>query len=105
MRKKEIKKWSKIYVPSSISIYPGVDEFIGGIATVQDIIINKKLKANHINGVFITIAERPKVKYNLHSLLLQQKDLAEKFGTIKSHITPGVVPNNCDFTKPKADWH
>jgi len=55
----------KIYVPSSIYVYRGADDFCGGIATVSKVEVDKyKNGSDNPNYCFVSVKERPGSAYN-----------------------------------------
>jgi len=99
---KKIRVGNKLYIPSSFHVYRGVDDFIGGIAVIKKIEMSKILPITHINSTMVVFEERPNIKYNLRSIIEQQRDLKRKFGKAIAHPDSDLRPN---FNQPKADWH
>ena len=54
----------KIYVPTSLYVYRGADDFAGGIATINKIEKSKTLPPDHYNYMSVGIVERPGTLYN-----------------------------------------
>ncbi len=79
----KLEKGQKIYVPTSLYVYRGADDFIGGVATIKDIEYSKVLPEDHYNYTMISIEERPNVQYNWNALLEKQDELKERFGENK----------------------
>jgi hypothetical protein len=83
---------SKIYVYTSLYIGHGADDFMGGIATVDEITTNKHLPPDHSNYYMVTIKERPDTGYNLRYLLENQKKWKKEYGRKKAHPDPDDSP-------------
>lgn len=92
----------KIYVPSSLYVYRGADDFAGGLATICHIDKSKSLPATHFNYIFIEVKERPGTMYNWKTLLEQQEELEKQYAGMVAHSDPDYSPEmNPD---PNADW-
>ena len=99
---KKPKIGDKIYVPTSLYVYRGIDDFIGGIATISKIKYSGHLPEDHINYMFIGIKEADKgVTYNHKVLLGNQKKLKREFGSNFAHADPDTRE---EFNQPDADW-
>jgi len=83
-----------IYVPSSLYLGHGRDDFIGGKAKVTDVY-------TAISGgkptIFVHIKERPGTGYNWENLEKKQKSLEERFGDKWSHPDPDLRPEFNDW--------
>jgi len=100
--KREPKIGEKIYVPTSLYVYRGEDDFIGGIATISEIDYDKNLPKDHHNYIMIGIEGRPGCMYNWKILLKDQKKLKKEFGEQIAHPDPDLRE---EFNQPDADWH
>lgn len=87
------KKDDKIYVPSSLYMSHGADDFAGGIATISKVEYNEKLSKDHVNYCFIGIKERPGCMYNYKDLLSQQKELKKSYKKQIAHPDPDLHPD------------
>lgn len=84
----EPKLAQTVYVPTSLYIEHGEDDFVGGKATISGIFRDDAC-SNEYNRLFVEVLERPGMRYNWRSLLEQQDKLREQFGD--------------DFSKPDPD--
>jgi hypothetical protein len=91
----------KIYVPSSIYVYRGADDFAGGLATIDKIEHSKTLAKDHVNYTMVVIKERPNTSYNWNVLLEKQESLAKEYAGQIAHPDPDLTP---DFNDDNADW-
>ena len=91
----------KIYVPTSLHVYRGEDDFQGGIAKINKIEYKDYLPEDHCNYIFVGIEENPGVMYNYGSLMKQQNELRERYGEQVAHPDPDNRP---EFNQPDADW-
>lgn len=91
----------QIYVPTSLYVYWGQDDFSGGKATINKIEHNDNLPKNHCNYTMVGIKERLGTMYNWSVLLEKQKELKERFGNQISHPDPDIRP---EFNDSEADW-
>lgn len=99
---KKPKLGQKIYVPTSLYVYRGRDDFAGGIATISKIEYNDSLPKNHSNYTFIGIKEKESTMYNWKVLLEEQEKLKKQFGEQITHPDPDYHEDvNCH---PNADW-
>jgi hypothetical protein len=98
---KQPKIDQKIYVPSSLYVYRGADDFAGGIATINKIETSKHLPKDHCNYTMVGIKERPGTMYNWKNLLEQQAELKKAYGKQKAHPDPDMDP---EMNQPNADW-
>lgn len=95
------KKGDRIYVPTSLYMYRGEDDFIGGLATVKDFDIVDYLDENHVNKVMVSIEERPGTSYNYKHLLEKQESLKAEFGENKAYPDPDINP---EFNNYNEGW-
>ena len=91
----------EIYVPSAYYVYRGEDDFDGGLAIINKIDISKNLPIDHINSIMVGINGRPSVMYNYKSLMKEQDELKEEFGTNHSKSNPDLRP---EFNDNWSDW-
>ena len=91
----------KIYVPSSLYLYRGEDDFAGGIATINKIEKSKNLPEDHYNYLMVGITERPGSMYNWRPLLERQEELQKMYADQIAHPDPDDRP---DFNDDNADW-
>lgn len=82
----------KIYVPTSLYLSHGHDDFEGGIATVSGIHTNDGLPPDHTNYYMVSVKEHPGTKYNLKILLEEQDKLKERFKDQIAHPDPDDRP-------------
>lgn len=92
----------KIYVPTSLYVYRGADDFAGGIATINKIEKSESLPHDHYNYIMVGITERPGTMYNWRPLLERQEELKKMFGDEIAHPDPDDRP---EFNDGNADWH
>jgi hypothetical protein len=83
---------SKIYVPTSLYIGHGMDDFEGGVATVKEITTENFLPQDHYNYYMVVVNERPDTGYNLRYLLENQKKWKKEYGRRKAHEDPDDRP-------------
>lgn len=100
-KKTEPKIGDKIYVPSSLYVYRGCDDFHGGKATINKIERSPYLSKDHPNYIFIGIKERPGHMYNYKVLAEDQKELSKQYKGYKAHPDPDYSPESNDSN---ADW-
>ena len=91
----------KIYVYTSLYVYRGVDDFTGGIATIDKIKHSDTLPSDHVNFTMVGIKERPGTMYNWIDLYKQQDVLKIEFGDRFAHPDPDYDP---DVNDNEADW-
>ncbi|HOG38261.1 MAG TPA: hypothetical protein PLD95_02200 [bacterium] len=82
----------KIYVPTSLYLGHGMDDFVGGLATVSKVETCDDLPEDHYNHYMIEIEERPGTSYNLRYLLEYQNEWEEKYGDAIAHPDPDDRP-------------
>jgi len=82
----EVKVGNTIYVPTSLYLSHGADDFRGGKATVT------KVYQNMSDGeitTFVRIAELPRTGFNWGQVLSkEQEQLAKRFGNKRAHADP-----------------
>lgn len=91
----------KIYVPSSLYVFRGANDFSGGLATIDNILYNKHLPKDHVNYTMIVIKERKDTSYNWNVLLEKQESLSKEYAGKIAHPDPDLRP---DFNDENADW-
>lgn len=97
------KVGQKIYVPSSLYVYRGEDDFAGGIATISKVEVDKFGHGpDNPNYCFVSIAEHPGHGYNWFLLEKEQEKLKEMYGDEIAHPDPDYRP---EFNDSEADWH
>lgn len=88
-KQKEIKEepyiGQKIYVPTTLYLSHGLDDFVGGIATIS------KIKPEE-HYILIGIEERPGTLYNWKYLKEGQKEWKKRYGKNKAHPDPDDRP-------------
>lgn len=82
----------KIYVPTSLYLGHGMDDFEGGIATISGIVESNSLPKDHSNYYMVRIEERPGAKYNLRYLLENQEKWKKRYGEEIAHPDPDDRP-------------
>ncbi len=92
----------KIYVPTSLYVYRGADDFAGGLATINKIEKSESFPPDHYNYMMIGITERPGTMYNWRPLLERQEELKKMFG---DEIAPPDPDDRPEFNDGYADWH
>lgn len=98
---KQPKIGDSIYVPTSLYVYRGSDDFAGGLATIDKIDKSKHLPEDNINYMMVGIKERPGTMYNWKNLLENQEKWKEEYGKQKAHPDPDDRP---EFNDQNADW-
>lgn len=88
------KVGAKIYVPTSLYLSHGADDFQGGIATISKIEYSKTLPKDDVNYCMVGIEERRGYMYNYGYLLSQQKELKKEYGKQKAHPDPDNHPDS-----------
>jgi hypothetical protein len=91
----------KIYVPSSLYVYRGQDDFAGGLATINKIEKSTFLPEDHYNYLSVGIVERPGTLYNWRPLLERQEELKGIYEGQIAHPDPDDRP---EFNDENADW-
>lgn len=82
----------KIYVPTSLYLGHGMDDFEGGIATVEKVTTEDYLPPDHRNYYMVSVKERPGTSYNLRYLLENQEEWKERYGEQIAHPDPDDRP-------------
>jgi len=85
-RKPEIGE--KIYVPTSLYIGHGEDDFSGGLATIDEIEYSDHLPEDHFNYTMVGIKERNGTMYNWLYLFENQDKWAEEYKGQIAHPDP-----------------
>jgi len=83
-----------IYVPHSLYVYRGRDDFHGGKARVSKV-------QEQFNSTFVHIEARPGTGYNWAVLEKQQDELQARFGDTWAYPDPD---NHPDVNDSEADW-
>ena len=94
----EIKPGDKIYVPTALHVYRGIDDVRGGLATVT------KVEMNISGGElvpFVEVKEIPNTGYNWELLAQEQEELKQEFGQQVACPDPDFRP---EFNDDEADW-
>lgn len=97
----EPKVGDRIYVPTSLYVYRGEDDFMGGIATISGIDRSNHLPPEHYNYMMVSIKERPGSSYNWRYLMENQDKWREQYGDQVAKPDPDTDP---EFNQPNADW-
>ncbi len=97
----EPKIGQEIYVQSSFYVYRGIDDFAGGLATINKIEHSDHLPKDHVNYTMVGIIERPGSMYNWNNLVENQEKLAKEYAGQKAHPDPD---DRAEFNCPDADW-
>jgi hypothetical protein len=92
----------KVYVPTSLHVYRGLDDTHGGIAHIDEIHVNEFLPVDHYNHIMVTVKELPGHSYNWRYLLENQTEWVEEFGEQIAYPDPDDRP---EFNDDEADWH
>lgn len=93
------KVGEKIYVPGSMYVYRGSDDFAGGIATISNVDVDDY---DNPTRCYINIKERPGSSYNWGPLEIRQEELKKMYGEEIAHPDPDDRP---EFNDDEADWH
>lgn len=91
----------EIYIPTSLHVYRGADDFIGGLCTINRVETSKHLPPDHCNYIMIGVEEDSSSMYNYKGLLKEQSKLKKQFGKKRGHPQPDLRP---EFNCPDADW-
>lgn len=87
-----VKVGDKIYVPSSFYCSHGVDDFVGGIATIAHVELGKSAGQDR---TFISIVERPGHSYNWDEYLAPaQSQLQRKYQDQIAYPDPDYSPSS-----------
>lgn len=98
---KEPKIGDEIYVHTSLHVYRGVDDFMGGLAKITDIKYSDHLPKDHYNYTSIMVEGNNSTWYNWRYLLDEQEKLKEQFGDRRAFPDPDYDE---EFNDPDADW-
>lgn len=92
------QKGDKLYIPTQLHVYRGIDDIHGGLATIAEVKINSVLPEGHCNKIMIAFKETGEVTfYNYNTLLQQQDELKVKFGNNPCYSDPDYRKEfNCD---------
>ena len=82
----------EIYVPTTLFLGRGRDDFEGGKATINKVDVNERLAENHPNRIFVGIKERPTTLYNWNNLVERQDELREFHKDQIAHPVPDLRP-------------
>ena len=87
-----------IYLPTSLHVYRGRDDFEGGLCTVN------RIKMGVSAGkptYFIEIKENPDVQYNWQYLIENQEKWEKEYAGKRGRRNPDYRP---EFNNDEADW-
>jgi hypothetical protein len=79
-----------VYVPSSLFLTHGEDDFAGGLCRIVAI-------HEHTGGLFVEVEEDPGTHHNWAYLRENQKELRERYGDRRGHSDPDYRP---EFNEP-----
>lgn len=92
----------KIYVPGAMYVYRGAEDFVGGLATISEVLVDPyNLGPDHFNYCFVSIEERPNHGYNWRSLEEKQEEYKKLYGDQISHPDPDLRP---EFNDDNEGW-
>ncbi len=80
---------SQIYVPTSLYLSHGADDFQGGLCKVSE--VKAGISAGE-EATFVSVEERPGHSYNWAYLEPKQAELRERFGTDRGYPDPDNAP-------------
>lgn len=83
---KEVKVGDTIYVDTCLYLSHGIDDFIGGQATVIEVGDDIGMHP------YVRIAERPSWRYNWQVLAEKQEEFKERYGDQTAHPQPDYDP-------------
>jgi hypothetical protein len=86
--KRKPKLEEKIYLPTSLYIGHGRDDFQGGIATINKIETSNDLPKDHFNYTMVGVKERPGFMTNWLYILENQKEWAKEYKGQIAHPDP-----------------
>ena len=86
----KLKKGDKLYLPSQYYLSRGSDDFEGGLATVDLIIIAPDLPENHRNKTMVSFLENPTTSYNYYYLLENQDKWSKEYAGRVAHPNPDI---------------
>ena len=78
---------SQIYVPTEVFVTHGVDDFMGGLATVKE-----AGRCEGLDMLGVVVEERPHTTYNWELLARDQEKLRAQFGARIAHPRPDYDP-------------
>lgn len=78
----------KIYVPTSLYLSHGRDDFAGGIATIDYIKEDTKSDILDYNRIMVGIKERENTGYNWQYLLANQEKWSKEYAGCIAHPDP-----------------
>lgn len=78
-----------VYVPTSLYLSHGADDFIGGLCEVIE--VKDGISAGK-SVPFIRVKERPSTSYNWKRLLEKQESLQAEYGTRRGYPDPDLDP-------------
>ena len=92
-----------IYIPTSLHVYRGKDDFEGGLCKISKIIKSDFLPEDHYNYLMIIVEEEPQSEHNWNYLLEHQEEWKKRFGNERGHSDPDYRE---EFNPPPyTDWH
>ena len=92
----------QIYVPSSYHVYRGEDDFDGGVATINKVVLSDHLLKDHINYTMVGINDREGSLYNYKILIEDQDNLRKRYAGKIAKSNPDLTP---EFNQPNSYWH
>lgn len=96
---KQLPNWREpvpgedICVSSSWYLSHGRDDFDGGLCQIGKVVKSDKLPEDHINGLMVTIVERPGWQYNWYNLIKNEKQNLERYGSQRGRPNPDMDPS------------
>jgi len=82
----------EIYVPTSLYLSHGEDDFVGGLAIISKVQKNEKFGKEHPNYILVEVEEDPGTLYNWTWLLEKQESLKREFGNKRAFKDPDYRP-------------
>ncbi|MEX0816271.1 MAG: hypothetical protein WD027_02400 [Gaiellales bacterium] len=70
-----------VYIPSSLYLTHGVDDFRGGLCRIVAI-------HEHVGGFFVEVEEDPGTHHNWAHLMERQAEFREQYGESRGHPDP-----------------
>lgn len=87
----------KIYVPTSLYLSRGRDDFQGGLCTISRVECSKTLPEDHCNYCFVGVKEGSRsTSHNYKCLMEQQSKLRKEFGKRKGYKDPDMSASSND---------
>lgn len=77
----------EVYVGSSFYIGHGEDDFLGGIATIERVVLTKECP-NSSNRIFVVLKENPGSQHNWTMMEREQKRLKTAYGSQRARPDP-----------------